>query len=171
MNFVALGMEHEGALADFLADFQAAGEAEIPAYFPDHSADHADAVRSLAAWSRGDGLQPGWVPCSTWFVEEGDALLGVANLRHALTPALEAFGGHIGYSVRPSARGRGVGHRCLAGAMAGARGLGIERVLLTCDHENAPSCAVIERAGGRLWDEAPHAATGRLLRRYWIELR
>ena len=41
-----------------------------------------------------------------WWVD-GDEYLGRLSIRHRLTPWLEEYGGHIGYVVRPSARGRG----------------------------------------------------------------
>ena len=74
-------------------------------------------------------------------------LLGVVNgeyvgrvsLRHRLNAGLEAWGGHIGYEVRPSVRGRGYGHALLAGMLPHARTLGLERVLLHCDDSNAAS--------------------------------
>lgn len=74
-------------------------------------------------------------------------LLGVVNgeyvgrvsLRHRLNAGLEAWGGHIGYEVRPSVRGRGYGHALLAGMLPHARTLGLERALLHCDDSNAAS--------------------------------
>jgi predicted acetyltransferase len=169
MQIVSLSLSHDAALASFLADFAGAGESWIPAYFPPHDAAISDAVGDLAAWSRGERIKEGWVPCSTWFVEDEGALLGVVNLRHVLTPALREHGGHIGYSVRPSARGKGVGGRCLAAGLDGARALGIEQALLTCEPENIGSWRVIERAGGVLQDERFHEPSQHLVRYYLVD--
>lgn len=104
-------------------------------------------------------------------------LLGVVNgeyvgrvsLRHRLNAGLEAWGGHIGYEVRPSVRGRGYGHALLAGILPPARTLGLERVLLHCDDSNAASICIIEKAGGMLERLVvnPDRETGR---RYRTEL-
>ena len=68
-----------------------------------------------------------------------DEYVGRVSLRHRLNAGLEAWGGHIGYEVRPSVRGRGYGHALLAGMLPHARTLGLERVLLHCDDSNAAS--------------------------------
>ena len=48
-----------------------------------------------------------------WWVE-GDEFLGRIAVRHRLTPALRERGGHIGYDVRPSARGGAMRRPCCA---------------------------------------------------------
>ncbi len=49
-----------------------------------------------------------------------------------------------------------------------ARALGVDRVLLTCDDNNAASSTVIERCGGILDPAWPKTADKTLRRRYWI---
>lgn len=151
-GIVALGAEHEQALVEFLADFSKNGEAEIPAYFPSRDWPHARIVRALREWSRGEGLSEGWVPSTTRFFIENGAVLGVYNFRHRLSVALESFGGHVGYSVRPSARGRGVASALLLDARRLGHGLGLPSLLVTCGDENHPSRRVIEKNGGVLRD-------------------
>lgn len=77
-------------------------------------------------------------------------------------------GGHIGYGVRPSARGRGLATWALSVVLDEARQLGLKRVLVTCDDTNIASARTIERNGGQLEDtrdtELGHT------RRYWIDL-
>ena len=58
------------------------------------------------------------------------------------------FGGHIGYWVRPSERGRGYGKLMLRLALPKARRLGIHNALVTCDLGNTASRKVIEANGG-----------------------
>lgn len=77
-------------------------------------------------------------------------------------------GGHIGYSVRPSARNRGVAGAALGLGLVEAQTMGITPVLLTVRENNLASRRVIERAGGsyedtrngfrRYWFTAPHRA-------------
>ena len=59
-------------------------------------------------------------------------------------------GGHIGYDVAPSYRGRGYGHIALRVSLEEAARRGISRVLLYASEDNSASRAVIERAGGVL---------------------
>ena len=106
-----------------------------------------------------------------WYVQ-GEEFLGSISIRHSLSPMLEKWGGHIGYAVRPSARGRGHASAMLAGALAFARAhLPLERVTLTASVENPASLRVIEKNGGVLFDTVPHPwHDGELGQRYWIEL-
>ena len=97
-------------------------------------------------------------------------LLGVSKLRHTLTPTLEDIGGHIGYSIRPSERGKGYGSLILALTLERARALGLSRVLLTCDTSNIRSARVIQRNGGVLTSEGYSSLRGARVSRYWIAL-
>ena len=71
--------------------------------------------------------------------------------------------GHIGYSVRPSARRQGHATAALRRSLKVARErLGLERVLVTCAEDNPASRTVIEACGGTYEDSREHT------RRYWI---
>lgn len=169
MQIIQLSAAHETALIEFLADFARAGEDEIPAYFGQAEWSHDEIVEHLAAWSRGERLPEGWVPCTTSMLEDEGELLGVVNLRHELTDALLRCGGHVGYSVRPSARCRGHATLLLRAATEQARQLGLDRVLVTCDSDNPASNRVVEKCGGELLDEIDRSGDG-TTRRYWIAL-
>jgi predicted acetyltransferase len=109
----------------------------------------------------------GFVRATVWWIvddEQPGVVLGSIHLRHELNDFLLREGGHIGYGVRPSARGRGVATAALLLALDEARALGLDRVLVVCDDDNAASRATILRAGGVLED-----APGRI-ERYWIAL-
>lgn len=104
----------------------------------------------------------GWVHCNFyWIVDTSEALLGFLAIRHSLTPHLLEVGGHIGYSVRPSARNRGVASAALELGLEKARELEISPVLLTVKEDNPASRRVIERCGGRYEDSRQG------FRRYW----
>ncbi|NMO55751.1 GNAT family N-acetyltransferase [Actinoplanes sp. TBRC 11911] len=97
-----------------------------------------------------------------WIVEDGSVLGGLA-LRHGDSEAI-ARAGHVGYGLRPSARGRGLGSWTLARALDEARILGIPRLLAVCAIDNQASARTIERGGGVLEGVRDGA------RRYWIAL-
>jgi predicted acetyltransferase len=112
----------------------------------------------------------GIVPCTYRWITEGSRYVGAIAFRHHLTPALLNSGGHIGYGVRPSARGRGVATWALREMCSSlAAGGGPDRVLLTCDDSNAASARTIERNGGQL-EDVRLDGEGQPFRRYWIEL-
>ncbi|GEK81094.1 GNAT family N-acetyltransferase [Agrococcus baldri] len=114
----------------------------------------------------------GFVPATAWWIvddAEPGRVLGSIHLRHELNDWLLAEGGHIGYGVRPSARGRGVATAALRLVLDRARAMGIERVLICCE-DNAASRATNLGAGGELEDVRVGEDGGRV-ERYWIDLR
>jgi predicted acetyltransferase len=113
-------------------------------------------------------LAPGKAPCTELWIVSAGRVVGRANIHHRLTPALEVFGGNIGYSIRPSERGKGYATKALALALARARKLGITEALLTCADDNIASIRVIEKNGGRLVDRVPREGTTTPTRRYRI---
>jgi len=139
---------------------------------------YADALTSFADFldrleREGDEsrLSERRVPSSHfWLLDGTGRVLACSRLRHRLVPQLEREGGHIGYDVRPSARRRGVGTRLLAYTLDEARTLGIERVLVTCDHDNHASARVIEKNGGVEIEPSVSDRTGQRVRRFWIDL-
>lgn len=115
-------------------------------------------------------VQPGLVPATTFLAldEETDELIGMIGIRHYLNSALLKRGGHIGYSVRPTCRGRGYATEMLALALKQCRTLGLHRVLVTCNRTNLASAKVIVHNGGVLENELENG--GIVTQRYWISL-
>lgn len=114
---------------------------------------------SFAAWTQKvmedldlSGIVPGHIPTYTYFYvrEEDERLVGMVNIRLALTDFMEKEGGHIGYSIRPSERGRHYGIRLLKEALEFCRMLGLDEVILSCSKDNAASAKVIKNCGGQL---------------------
>ncbi len=58
---------------------------------------------------------------------------------HELNEYLARLGGHIGYGMRPSERGRGFADLMLKKALLNAEELKFDKVLLTCNKSNIPS--------------------------------
>lgn len=132
-------------------------------------------VRSFVEWCAkaavGVDLPPDRVAWSTfWLVRDHQRILGCCRLRHQLNACLEQEGGHIGYDVRPSERGKGYATYMLRLTLERARRIGLARVLLTVDTANVASWRVIEKNGGVIESELASPETGALLRKYWIVL-
>jgi predicted acetyltransferase len=168
-RLVSLEAHHGDALESFLLEFDSTPE-DLHGYFCGRDWTIDRAAVALAAWSRGEDMQEGWVPCSTWFWEADGALQGVINVRHHLSPGLEQVGGNIGYSVAPSHRRKGVATAMLAAVLEPCRHLGIHRALLTCDSDNPASSRTIERNGGVMDREGWVESEQRMQRWYWIDL-
>jgi predicted acetyltransferase len=114
-------------------------------------------------------LDEGTVHCSYRWIVEGDRVLGGIALRHELNDFLLREGGHIGYGIRPSERGRGLAPWALGQMLHEANALGLEKVLVVCTEENVASARTIERCGGALEDIRPTERG--TIRRYWINTR
>jgi predicted acetyltransferase len=134
-----------------------------------HEDDDVDSEAGFTAWvarlnDRVLPLPDGKVRCTYWWIVEGGEVLGSIALRHELNPFLLEAGGHIGYSVRPSARRRGLATYALGEVLKRAEG--IDRVLITCNVDNEPSRRTIEHFGG-VQEDIRDTSIGRI-RRYWI---
>ena len=112
----------------------------------------------------GIDLPEGWVPAIQLvaFSEKGQAV-GFLNLRLRLSNFLLEEGGHIGYSIRLSERGKGYAKETLRQGLQIAKEKNIKQALVTCSVKNPASRAVILANGGLLEDVRDG------VERYWIE--
>ena len=113
----------------------------------------------------GLNIPENWVPAIQLvsFDEAGYAL-GFLNLRLRLNDYLLEKGGHIGYSIRPSERGKGYAKESLRQGLQIAKEKNIHRVLVTCSIKNPASRVVILANGGQLEDIRHETES------YWIDL-
>jgi predicted acetyltransferase len=127
-------------------------------------------LRVVDAWTRGEEVPAGWVPVSTFWLIEDDTYIGSTNVRHVLNDYLRDYGGHVGYTIRPTKRRCGYGTEVCRLALVEARKLGLKRVLITCDEDNIGSRLIIERNGGVLEDVVPQPDRPVPKRRYWFDV-
>lgn len=100
--------------------------------------------------------------------KKNNRLVGSIQLRHSLTPELEIHGGHIGYGIRPTERGKGFGKQQLQLVLDVARNMSMEKVMITCNKENEPSKMTAKSCGGVLTSESYYK--GKMEETYWIDL-
>ncbi len=107
---------------------------------------------------------------STQYIVFNDeaTLVGVIQLRHSLNDYLHNYGGHIGYSVRPSQRGKGYATAMLRECLVNAAEIGLSKVLVTCDETNIASEKVITKCGGLYEDSRHEPEAAVATKRFWI---
>lgn len=90
------------------------------------------------------------VPARTYFLVRNNdkRIVGMINIRLALNESLRKFGGNIGYSVRPTERGKGYNNINLYLGLKVCDSYGIKEVLLDADIENPASWKTMEAMGG-----------------------
>ena len=113
-------------------------------------------------------VKDGYVPSTQFIAVENERVVGMCSVRHRLNDFLKNYGGHIGYSVRPSERRKGYATKILKSALNEAGKLGIEKVLVTCDEDNEGSKKTILNNNGVFENKVEK--DGRITCRYWINI-
>lgn len=92
------------------------------------------------------------VPAETFFLvrEIDNKIVGMINIRLTLNERLNKFGGHIGYSIRPTERQKGYNKVNLYLGLLFCQKHGIKEVLLDCDKDNLGSAKTMQALGGIL---------------------
>jgi predicted acetyltransferase len=90
------------------------------------------------------------VPARTYFLvrESDNRIVGMINIRLTLNDKLRKFGGNIGYSIRPSERGKGYNKINLYLALKVCDKYNIEKILMDADLDNPASWKTMEALGG-----------------------
>ena len=116
-------------------------------------------------------IPEGKVPSSAWLAvrTSDNRVVGIIDLRHHIDhPILGLWGGHIGYTVRPSERGKGYAKEMLRLNLENCRARGLEKVMITCSPDNPASERTILANGGVF--EKNVVVDGEIIKRYWITL-
>ncbi|MBE6930099.1 MAG: GNAT family N-acetyltransferase [Ruminococcaceae bacterium] len=103
-------------------------------------------------------------------VRESDhRLVGIIDLRHHIDhPILRVWGGHMGYTVRPSERRKGYAGQMLRLNLVICREMGMEKILITCNENNVASEKTILSCGG-IYESTVEVGKSRI-KRFWITL-
>lgn len=130
-----------------------------------------DFIKKCQACENPDTLPDGLVTATQFMlVSEDDKILGMIQVRHYFNDYLSKYGGHIGYSVRPSERRKGYAKLMLSTALPFCRRIGLNKVLITCIDGNIGSEKTIVANGGVYESSIYEEKEGVFLKRFWIEL-
>lgn len=115
----------------------------------------------------------GFVLSTLFFVMKDNEIIGWVDIRHNIwTEYLKNFGGHIGYGILPTERGKWYATQALAHAVQEAKNLITDgdKILLVCDGDDdkLASARVIEKNSWKLDNIIPWG--DKKIRRYWINL-
>ena len=112
-----------------------------------------------------------WVVSTQFaYVRKGDGrIMGMLQVRHYLNDYLREYAGHIGYSVRPSERRKGVATAMLKEALPFCKSIGLERVMIACEPNNPGSRGTILNNGGVYWRTVHMDDENIDLEQYWVE--
>ena len=111
------------------------------------------------------------VPSSIYLAirKRDNRLVGIIDLRYHINhPILKTWGGHIGYSVRPSERCNGYGKEMLRLDTLKAKEHNIDKLLVTCSEKNYASEKVILANNGVY--ESSIKVDDDIIKRYWIKV-
>lgn len=90
---------------DYVSEWQESGESIVPSVVSKTFLPLEDFLEEQEQEER---VAPtNWVTHSTYWLYDGETIVGAVNFRHDLNDQLQQVGGHIGYGIRPSARNKG----------------------------------------------------------------
>ena len=118
-------------------------------------------------------LPPGYSIGFQYVYMEDNEVVGMVNFRpKALEHMyLRQYGGHIGYSVKPSKRKQGIATRMLKDFLKICKDeYHLKQVLITCNENNVASRKVIIKNGGILEEKVFCPPENCMIERYWISL-
>ena len=153
------------AVLDMMAEFEKNQSAHDGGFWDTENFVYEEWLETNMQKVMGINLHENRVP-SIQFVSFDDVghALGFLNLRLRMNEGLLNYAGHIGYSIRPSERGKAYAKETLRQGLQVAKEKNIKRTLVTCSVNNPASRAVILANGGLLED----VRNG--VERYWIEV-
>lgn len=102
-------------------------------------------------------------------------LVGMIQVRHYLNDYLSKYGGHIGYSIKPSEQRNGYASSMLHAVLPYCREIGLKKILIVCNNDNIGSEKTILNNGG-VYESTVYEPRKKFklkrykLKRFWITL-
>lgn len=117
-----------------------------------------------------ENLPASYSPHILYLAIDNNEIVGAIGIRWKQVAVLMNYGGLIGYSIRPTKRGKGYASEMLKLALDKLKRRNIENVLITCKDFNIASKKVIEKNGGILENTYNNIDDGYTYLRYWIKI-
>jgi len=171
MELISPTLEKEKEFLRLVGDFEIS-DPDNAEYYLAAKKSFSNYVKSLNDEAQGINLPEGYVPCNHyWLLNETGDISGIIRIRHNIdNPFLSLEGGHIGYDIAPSFRRKGYGTKILKLGLVKASLLGLKKVLVTADDDNAGSRKIIESSGGLFEQIIMGNVFPNPIARYWINL-
>ena len=166
-------MEHREAAEQYKQEFFENGQETINGSAQLHNMEYIEWLKNIQNNRCAQTVRADWVIADTFFAvrESDNQIIGMIDIRHSLdNEFLTQFGGHIGYSVRPSQRRKGYAADMLRQALDYARSIPLSKVMLGCFSDNIASINTIRKCGGVLTKTSTYL-DNRSINIYWIELQ
>ena len=156
-------LEDKDAILEMIAEFEQVQSPHDGGFWDTENFVYEEWLETNMQKEMGINLPENRVPSIQFvsFDNVGHAL-GFLNLRLRLNEGLLNYAGHIGYSIRPSERGKGYAKETLRQGLQVAKEKNIKKALVTCSVNNPASRAVILANGGLIEDVRDG------VERYWI---
>ena len=150
MKLIVPSMEYDEEIQSYRADFLALGSSMDGCGSLRRFPDTKSWLAHCEAMQRPETTPEGLVPSTQllYLREEDRTVVGMIQVRHWCNEYLEQYGGHIGYSVRPSERRKGYAAAMLRDVLPCCRSLGLRQVLVCCRPDNEGSRRTILKNGG-----------------------
>lgn len=152
------------AILEMIEEFRSM-DSPMDGFWGEEDFDYESWLERNVTAEMGVGLPANVVPSIQYVsFDDSNQSLGFLNLRLSLNESLLQHGGHIGYSIRPSERGKGYAKEQLYLGLLEAMSKNISRVLVTCHVGNEASRRTILSQGGQLENQVGETE------RYWIDV-
>lgn len=161
--------DYEKEYFEMISDWRINDEHHIPWFINLDTTNFRAMVEKLEGFSKGIGVEDGFVENSTyWLINSDPKVIGAINIRHSLNDFFLNYGGQVGYGVRPSERRKGYAKEMLRMGLQICRNMGFEKTLLCCNANNTASVKTITGNGGILDSEG--IFNGETILRFWLPL-
>ncbi len=172
MKLIKITSDYAEKIREYRQEFIDAGDSMDGCGALRTTEDPYEYLNKCFSYEKKETLPPDRVLATQYILvrESDNRLCGMLQIRHYFNDYLSKYGGHIGYSIRPSERRKGYAKEMLRQALPHCRELGLSRVLITCFDTNIASENTIRSCGGVYESTVYEANEGVNLKRFWIEL-
>lgn len=172
MKLIKPSMKYADQIKEYRNEFLDAGDSMDGCGSLRQMENPLDFIKKCCDYENKETLPEGKVVATQFMLlrEEDNRIVGMIQIRHYLNDYLSKFGGHIGYSVRPSERRKGYAKMMLKSILPFCRQIKMDKVLITCIDDNIGSEKTILSCGG-VYEATVYEPDEKVnLKRYWIEL-